>query len=100
MVELTGLNFEYEHKRRRAKPSEPKQADRRGLDDISLRVGPGTVTGLVGINGSGKSTLLRVLATLLEPQSGEIALFGSPLTRPVSPAIRSRITAGVHRADA
>ena len=30
------------------------------LDDISLAVEPGRVTGLIGMNGSGKSTLFKI----------------------------------------
>ena len=31
---------------------------------------------IIGISGSGKSTLLHILSTLLEPDSGEVVLFG------------------------
>jgi ATP-binding cassette subfamily F protein uup len=36
--------------------------DRKLLDDVTWRIGPGDRFGLVGINGSGKTSLLRVLA--------------------------------------
>ena len=49
--------------------------------DVDLSVAPGTVHGLVGPNGSGKSTLLRLMAGLVEPDSGEVALDGRPLGR-------------------
>ena len=42
-----------------------------GLD---LIVAPGDVIGLVGANGAGKSTLLRLLAGIVEPDEGSIAL--------------------------
>ena len=45
------------------------------IDDLSLRIGPG-VTGLLGPNGAGKTTLMRMLATVLAPTSGRLALLG------------------------
>ena len=42
----------------------------RGVEDLSLKVRPGEVFGLMGPNGSGKSTLLRVLSTATLPDSG------------------------------
>ncbi|HEX6290708.1 MAG TPA: ABC transporter ATP-binding protein [Herpetosiphonaceae bacterium] len=51
------------------------------LDDLNLRVPPGTIYGFVGPNGAGKTTTLRMLAGLLEPSSGEIRLLGQRLDR-------------------
>ena len=47
------------------------------LSDISCRIAPGEVVGIFGPNGAGKTTLLRLLATLLTPTAGSLALFGS-----------------------
>jgi len=46
------------------------------VDDLSLRVPPGEVFGLVGPNGAGKTSTFRVLATLMEPTYGEVMLDG------------------------
>ncbi len=46
------------------------------LEDLSLEVFPGRVTGLVGADGAGKSTLIRIAAGLLVPTSGSMTLFG------------------------
>ena len=43
------------------------------LHDVSLTISPG-MFGLLGPNGAGKSTLMRTLATLQEPDSGEVTL--------------------------
>jgi len=42
----------------------------RALNELSLKVDPGTVFALLGPNGSGKTTLVRILTTLLRPDSG------------------------------
>jgi ABC-2 type transport system ATP-binding protein len=46
-------------------------ADVKALDRVSLSIPPG-MFGLLGPNGSGKSSLMRIIATLLEPDEGEI----------------------------
>jgi iron complex transport system ATP-binding protein len=49
------------------------------LGDVSFGLESGTFVALVGANGAGKSTLLSVLAGLLKPDRGEVALDGVPL---------------------
>jgi ABC-type multidrug transport system fused ATPase/permease subunit len=46
------------------------------LDDISFRVEPGRILGIVGPSSAGKSTLLALLANLYRAQSGSVALDG------------------------
>jgi len=41
---------------------------------INLRMEKGQIIGLLGINGAGKTTTIKMLATLLEPTSGEITV--------------------------
>lgn len=50
------------------------------LDDVSLSVVAGRMTGLLGPNGAGKSTLLRVLLGLLRPEAGQVLLDGRDLS--------------------
>jgi len=50
------------------------------LDHVSLRIGRG-MYGLLGPNGAGKSTLMRILATLLEPDSGQARLGDTDMLR-------------------
>src|ERR1044072_5729460 len=45
----------------------------RALQGISLDLSPG-VFGLLGPNGAGKTTLMKILATLLEPDSGRVEM--------------------------
>lgn len=44
----------------------------KALDDFSVSFNKGKVIGLLGPNGSGKTTLMRILAGLLQKNSGEI----------------------------
>ncbi|MGA5353605.1 ABC-F family ATP-binding cassette domain-containing protein [Streptomyces thermodiastaticus] len=46
------------------------------LDDVSFRVGEGTVAALVGANGAGKTTLLRLLSGELKPHGGTVTSSG------------------------
>jgi len=62
----------------------------RALDGIDLAVPKGTVIGLLGPNGAGKTTLVRVLATLLDADSGRASVLGFDVaTQPFS--VRRRI---------
>ncbi|MBD5785452.1 ATP-binding cassette domain-containing protein [Cellulosimicrobium terreum] len=47
------------------------------VDDVSLRVGPGEIVGLLGANGAGKTTLLRVLLALEAADAGEVRVLGT-----------------------
>ncbi|MCW3034051.1 MAG: sulfate transporter, ATPase subunit [Solirubrobacterales bacterium] len=50
------------------------------LDDVSLTVGDGALTALLGPSGSGKSTLLRIIAGLETPDTGEVVIGGEDVT--------------------
>lgn len=50
----------------------------RALRGLSLNIPPG-MFGLIGPNGAGKSTLMKILATLLDPDSGSASLDGLDL---------------------
>lgn len=51
------------------------------VNDVSLRVEPGEIFGLVGPDGAGKSTLIRMLSTVLQPTEGDAEVFGASVTR-------------------
>jgi ABC-2 type transport system ATP-binding protein len=48
----------------------------RAVDEVSLRIMPGEVYGLIGPNGSGKSTTMKALLGLVAPTSGQCSIFG------------------------
>ena len=50
------------------------------LDAVSISVAEGEVVALLGPSGSGKSTLLRVIAGLLVPDRGTVAVDGTDVT--------------------
>ncbi len=49
------------------------------LDNVNLRVRPGTVHALMGENGAGKSTLMKIIAGIYQPDQGEMRLKGQPI---------------------
>ncbi len=51
------------------------------VDQVDLRVPQGCVYGFLGPNGAGKTTTIRMLLGLVRPDTGKVALFGSPLHR-------------------
>lgn len=64
MIEARNLTFSYGRK----KPAV--------LNDFSIRINRGKVSGLLGRNGAGKSTLLYLIAGLLTPRGGEVTFNG------------------------
>ncbi|NAZ36632.1 ABC transporter ATP-binding protein [Rubellimicrobium sp. CFH 75288] len=66
----------------------PVQANR----DISLRVMPGTIHGIIGENGAGKSTLMSILYGFYRADAGEIRIRGERIDIPDS---QTAIRAGI-----
>lgn len=70
-----------------------KHFDRPAVDGLDLIVRAGEFYALLGPNGAGKTTSLRMVAGLLQPDRGEISVFGhDALTQPLE---AKRITAWV-----
>ncbi len=78
-VDLRGLRFRY------------GASDPWILDGIDLSIAPGESVAIVGPSGCGKTTLLRLLASLLEPNAGEIRIDGRALVSSALGQYRSLI---------
>lgn len=61
----------------------PRRTD--AVVDVSMRVMPGQVTGLIGPDGAGKTTLMRMIAGLLKPDAGTLTVLGiDAVTEPLT----------------
>lgn len=60
------------------------------LNDVTLKIEPGTVLGLLGPNGAGKTTLIRLMLGLHRPTAGWVKVYGSTMT-PNAADLRRRI---------
>ncbi|MDO4616591.1 MAG: ATP-binding cassette domain-containing protein [Lachnospiraceae bacterium] len=56
-----------------------KDASVDALKDINLKIGSGSIFGIIGMSGAGKSTLVRCLNFLEKPTSGEVLIDGKSL---------------------
>jgi ABC-2 type transport system ATP-binding protein len=64
---------------------------RMAVDDVSFEVGRSEIVVLLGPNGAGKTTTMRMLAGLIGPTSGTIAIDGVPLNSATAGTLRGRI---------
>jgi ABC-2 type transport system ATP-binding protein len=74
VIELAGLRKVY--------------GDRVAVDDLTVRVLPGRVTGFLGPNGSGKTTTMRCVLGLARPTAGTATVLGVPYRRLHRPLTR------------
>ena len=63
------------------------------VNELSLTIDPGTITGLIGPNGAGKTTLFNVISGLLAPSSGRVLFADRDITS-LAPHKRARIGIG------
>jgi osmoprotectant transport system ATP-binding protein len=61
------------------------------LDNIDLEIERGRITVLIGPSGCGKSTVLRLIAGLVQPDSGEIRFDAAPITTSTITRVRRRL---------
>jgi len=69
IVELSGVEYTY------------SGSERPALRDVSLTLGAGTRTAVVGRSGSGKSTLVKLLLRFMDSQGGAITANGVPIAK-------------------
>jgi len=58
-----------------------KAFGRKVIENLDLTIAPGEFFALLGPNGAGKTTTLRMIAGLLQPDAGEISVFGVDVRR-------------------
>jgi peptide/nickel transport system ATP-binding protein len=76
MLEVIGLDKTYAEKSFFGKPRVVHAAQ-----NVSFRVAPGEITGIIGESGSGKSTVARCVMRLTDPTAGSVMLGGEDLAR-------------------
>jgi ribosome-dependent ATPase len=69
VVELSGVSHRYR--------------DTRALEDVTLRLPAGCISGLIGADGAGKSTLLGLIAGVRRAQQGQLQVLGADLLEPI-----------------
>jgi ABC-2 type transport system ATP-binding protein len=74
VIELGGLTKEYR--------------GRVAVDDLTVTIEPGRVTGFLGPNGSGKTTTMRCILGLTRPTSGTATVLGGPYRELARPMLR------------
>lgn len=82
-VRLDHVGFVYD--------ADDHDAARQALVDVSLYVSAGESVALVGSSGSGKSTIGRLVARLIDPTLGTVAVGGVDLRRVANDELRSRV---------
>jgi len=67
MLELSGLSRRF--------------GGARAVDQVTLTLPPGRITGLIGPNGAGKTTLFNLIAGSLRPSAGRVRFEGRDISR-------------------
>lgn len=68
------------------------------LTDISFKINPHEMVGIVGATGSGKTTLVNLIARLYDPENGQIKIGGQPIQKISSRTLRQTVAYVLQRA--
>lgn len=68
------------------------------LKDISFKIKPGQMVGIVGATGAGKSTLAQLIARLYDPTKGEVKIGGQNIKDVTEAALRKTVSFVLQRA--
>jgi len=66
---------------------------KKAVDQVSLEINEGEITGIIGHTGSGKSTLVQLFNGLLKPSSGKVLFKGKDIWegKKIMPGLRSKV---------
>jgi sodium transport system ATP-binding protein len=76
MIQLNQVSKLFPLSSKQRKEMDTKEKEAIAVENLSFNCQPGRIFSLLGPNGAGKTTTLRMIATLLQPSSGEILVCG------------------------
>ena len=76
----------------------PDQADRLVLKDVTFKIHPGEMIGLVGATGAGKTTLAQLIPRLFDPTEGTVKVGGRDLREVNEQSLRRTVSFVLQRA--
>ncbi|MDR1697765.1 MAG: ATP-binding cassette domain-containing protein [Erysipelotrichaceae bacterium] len=76
IIEINHITKTFTLSKKQMKLKHTQSSEFKAVDDLSLKVYEGELYGLLGPNGAGKTTTLRMLASLIQPNSGDIIIDG------------------------
>lgn len=63
--------------------------NKRGIQNVSLRLEKGSIYGFLGPNGAGKTTAMKVMTGMMRADSGEVRLFGYDISKNYEQAMKN-----------